>query len=139
MSIISRRALFGVLTLIVLVMVAGAAPAAFATEPWWHMTSGARPTYLAPGGEGTIVVMAEDFGDARVDGTKVPVTITDTLPKGLQALSVVGAEVLGNTQTPLSCSKSPVLKCVWDGFVAPYQQLEVRIRVRVGAGAHSGK
>jgi hypothetical protein len=139
MSIISRRALFGVLTLIVLVMVAGAAPAAFATEPWWHMTSGARPTYLAPGGEGTIVVMAEDFGDARVDGTKVPVTITDTLPKGLQALSVVGAEVLGNTQTPLSCSKSPVLKCVWDGFVAPYQQLEVRIRVRVGAGAHSGE
>jgi len=139
MSLISRRALFGVPVLTVLVMVAGAAPAAFAVEPWWHLTSGARPTHLAPGGEGTIVVMAEDFGDARVDGTKVPVTITDTLPAGLQALSVVGSEILGNELTPLSCSKPPVLKCVWGGFVAPYQQLEVRIKVRVGPGAHSGE
>jgi hypothetical protein len=35
-------------------MMAMAVPSsAFAGEPWWHVTSGARPAYLQPGGVGT--------------------------------------------------------------------------------------
>jgi hypothetical protein len=29
------------------------ASAAYAASPWWHLSSGSRPAYLAPGGEGT--------------------------------------------------------------------------------------
>lgn len=119
-----------------------AAPA-FATEPWWHLTSGARPSYLPAEGEGTIVLTIENFGDAPAGGPKSHVTITDTLPEGLQALK--GAEALvgskptsGNTSTPLKCTLA-TLSCVLEEPLAPYQQLEVRIQVKVLEGAHTGE
>jgi hypothetical protein len=30
------------------------ASSAFAVSPWWHLTSGSRPAFLQPGGEGQI-------------------------------------------------------------------------------------
>ena len=35
---------------------------------WWRLSSRAAPTNLAPGGQGLLVVAAEDLGDAGVNG-----------------------------------------------------------------------
>lgn len=67
------------LAIVVVVSCAGAAPA-FAAEPWWHLTSGSRPTELPPGGEGTMVVQAVNLGDESTNGGLSSVSITDTLP-----------------------------------------------------------
>src|ERR1700727_3293859 len=56
-----------------------------AAEPvsaWWRLGSGSRPTNLLPGGEGVVVASASNLGDAPVQGTSAPVTLTDTLPAG---------------------------------------------------------
>ena len=79
-----RRAMLCVIAAGVLVATATAAPAfAAQTTPWWQITSSARPVNLRPGGEGKIVVLASDAGDAAVNGESEPLTITDTLPPGL--------------------------------------------------------
>ncbi len=36
----------------VLLVLAVGASAALAAAPWWHLTSGSRPAFLQPGGEG---------------------------------------------------------------------------------------
>ncbi|MGH2878419.1 MAG: hypothetical protein ACRDK4_02275, partial [Solirubrobacteraceae bacterium] len=59
--------LVAVLALASSLALAPAAPAsevAFDPSPWWHVGSGARPSALTPGGEGEIVVTAENLGDA---------------------------------------------------------------------------
>jgi len=111
---------------------------ASAAEPWWHVSTNTRPTYLQPEGEGTVVAVVENFGDVRVDGERSPVRIVDVLPAGLKPVSIVGVKWLGNSFTPLSCSL-PALTCTLESSLAPYQQMEVRVRVKVEAGAHSGE
>jgi hypothetical protein len=60
-----RRLILAAVT--VAALLAGVAPALAAPkavqEPWWHLSSGARPSKLAPGSEGEIVVSAENLGD----------------------------------------------------------------------------
>src|ERR1700722_13148459 len=129
------------------VLVWGASLAS-AAEPWWHLTSGSRPTYLAPESESEIVVMAENVGDASIDGAKTPVTVTDSLPAGVEALAIEGGSTYGlSNQLSLSCSLAK-LACTYEREIetatgehalAPYMQLEVRIKVRVLAGAVSGE
>ncbi len=53
------------------------------TTPWWHIASSARPANLHLGGEGKLVVLATDAGDAAANGESAPITISDTLPPGL--------------------------------------------------------
>jgi len=36
----------------IMAVLAMSASAAFAASPWWHVTSGSRPAFLQPGGEG---------------------------------------------------------------------------------------
>ena len=113
------------------------APAA-AAEPWWHVISSSRPSYLPPGGEGTIVASVENFGDLRAGSEKSPVKIADVLPAGLKAIAITGAKWFGNSFTALSCSL-PALSCSLESPLAPYQQMEVRIRVKVQEGAQTGE
>ncbi len=138
MSFLSRRVLAGVFACAVLAALVGAAPS-FAGEPWWHLVSSSRPSYLAPEGEGTIVATVENSGDASVAGASSPVTITDVLPAGLRAVSILGAKWQGNSPTPFSCSPLPALTCTFAGSLAPYRQIEVRIRVKVAEEAHTGE
>ena len=122
---------------VVVAMFALDGASAYATEPWWHVISSSRPSYLPPGGEGTIVVSVENFGDLRVNGEKSPVRIADVLPAGLKPTAIAGSKWLANTSTPLACSL-PALTCVLESSLAPYQQMEVRIRVKVQEGAQTG-
>src|ERR1700722_1129310 len=147
-----RMIVVTVVPLLSAIALALGAPLASAAEPWWHLTSGSRPTNLAPESEGEIVAIAENVGDAGIDGAQTPVTLTDTLPAGLEALAIEGGSTLGaNTLLPLSCSL-PKLTCVYNREaveettaeegehpLAPYMQLEMRIKVRVLSGASSSE
>jgi hypothetical protein len=53
----------------------GAAPV-WAAQPWWHLSSGSRPSELAPGSDGEVVVTAENLGDATAHGECVQVANT---------------------------------------------------------------
>jgi len=134
-------------------VLAWGAPFASAAEPWWHVTSGSRPTNLAPESEGEIVVYAENVGDAGIDGARTPVTVTDSLPPGLEPLVIGGSSLLiGDTRTPMNCSLAK-LSCVYEKegdrpvegggpigpMLEPYMDLEVRIKVRVLPGASSSE
>ncbi len=110
---------------------------ALANEPWWGMSMNARPSYLPPEGEGEVVVTAENYGDANANGTLHPITISDQLPEGLEAVAVSAGKVNGNRQVPFKCE--PVtLTCTEEESVAPYSELEFRVRVKVKPGTPEG-
>ena len=116
---------------------------AFAASPWWHLTSGSRPTEVQPGGSGQIVVTASNLGDADANGGSEPVKITDKLPAGLSATGVEGFVEEekpggGSERIALTCSSMP-LQCSYAGILAPYRQLQVLIDVDAEPGASSGE
>jgi hypothetical protein len=146
MDWIQMRALnvFAVTAVIVMALVFAAS--ASAGESWWELTSGSRPAYLVPESEGEIVVSAENLGDAPVEGHASPATITDTLPSGLKAVGIAATTralgtlnsfAIGST-VPLPCSLGS-LTCTLDTTLAPYDQLEVRIKVKVEAGVSASE
>jgi len=119
----------------------------FNPSPWWHVGSGERPSMLAQGGEGEIVVTAENLGDAAtvIQHASVPATpvlIDDTLPPGVEATGVAGVQpkLYGTPTetTALSCAAESVSHITCESTVplVPYDQLEIRIKVRVHANAH---
>jgi uncharacterized repeat protein (TIGR01451 family) len=137
------RSLLGVLFAGVLLAGLGA-PAAFATSPWWHLSSSSRPSVLAPGGEGTIVVQALNNGDSPTAGA---VTVSDTLPAGVTAQSVhFYAQRFGQSLDLASvlaaCEVQPGrVQCTYPEFfpgLNPYEMLEMQISVQVAANAASG-
>ena len=73
-----------VAVLVVLVSLVFACSASAVTaSPGWETGSRAMPTNLPPGGEGTIIVHVYNTGAGATNGT---VTVTDTLPPGLEAI-----------------------------------------------------
>ncbi len=146
MRIPIRLSLASLLTLAVLLsaFAFGATPAFADTEcasckPWWHVTSGSRPANLQPEEKGQIVVTAANLGDTDVDGSKTPVRIVDSLPAGLEAVSVEGEAGGPGTRNrgPVKCSLKP-LACTFEGTLPPYDLIEVRIGVLVKEDASSG-
>jgi hypothetical protein len=114
---------------------------AFAASPWWHLTIGSRPTNLAPGGKGNLVLTAINVGDAPAGGAAGPVTILDTVPAGLTALSATATAVNGgNSDGPVNCSLKarPLVACSFAGVLPPYDQIEVVVTVGVGEGTEGG-
>jgi hypothetical protein len=123
-------AVFGVL--------AFSASPAFAQSAWWHLTSTSQPSYLAPGGEGVIAVTAANLGDASVEGGASPVSIVDTVPAGLEAVSIsLGASVPSGGIVGLGCQSKTA--CTFTGTLPPYAQFEIDIHVKVREGAVSGE
>jgi hypothetical protein len=88
--------------------------------------------------DGEIILTAVNVGDAPVAGATTPVTLADTLPPGLQAVSVTGgltamhSGVATLDKGPVSCTLA-TLVCTFAGTMPPYAELEVRIGVSVGA------
>ncbi len=96
--------------------------------------------------DGVIVVTAVNRGDANANPATQPVTITDKLPPGVEAIEIEGAiqESLGNfgeNAHELECSLES-LSCTYAGgavsSLAPFQQIQVRIAVNLN-GATSGE
>ncbi len=128
----------GVVSLTVLV----SAGPALAESPVWHLTSSSRPSILPTGGEGTVVLTASSVSALEINGASEKVMLKDTLPAGLEVVknsegepeisSIAG---LVGTAGPVACSDSTtvagatVVACSFEGALAPYEAIEVRIRV----------
>jgi hypothetical protein len=108
----------------------------------------------ARGEDGAVVVTATNVGDTPVDPEAHPVTVTDQLPRGLQAVAVEANDnesVLGGDSTrQVSCSVVPgsearSVTCTYNGvenafkLLVPFNQIQVRIAVDVQSGAHTGE
>jgi hypothetical protein len=128
---------------------------ALGDSPWWHLQSGARPSYLPPAseeggtvipGKGEIIVTASNLGNLPTSGV---VTVTDRLPSGLQAVGIEANDnsALAGDNEELKCELS-TLTCRLEGTfenehtgetlpntVVPFVPIEIRIRVKVLPGA----
>ena len=92
--------------------------------------------------DGELAVTAENLGDASLNAEGVPVTLADTLPAGLEGVGIAaiepGPQGAFNIAPPIPCSLA-TLSCVFKGVLAPYDELEARIAVRVRPGASSSE
>jgi hypothetical protein len=95
---------------------------AFAQTPWWHINGETVPTNLPPAGQGEIMIVMSNLGDAPIDGSKEPVTAAETLPPGLNATAISGP----------GCSLEN-LKCTFKGVLNPYEYVSITIKVNVEA------
>jgi hypothetical protein len=142
-----------------LVIVTGSSTAVAAPglTPWWHVTSGSRPSNLPPAreeggkvipGEGEIVVLVANQGDATAsfDGSTNPVRIVDTLPAHVKATGVVGSTPLNGVRGVLPCSleSESRVSCEFVGSSAggkeinglpPGDVIEIGVKVKVDQGA----
>ena len=78
---------------------------------------------------GHLVLTVTNLGDAPVDATKTPVTVTDKLPEGVIAW---GAEAFGGVQGnagPVDCSiEAPdEVTCSFEGKLPPFEAIEIEI------------
>ncbi len=136
----SARRVLGVLGVVAAMALLGASSAS-AQMPWWQLSSEARPTNLAPGGTGKIMVAATNLGDAEVNGEVTPVTITDKLPAGFTATAISATagffdeeiSVRGSVECTLAS-----LTCQFAGRLPAYERLTVTIEVEIAAGTPSG-
>ena len=132
------------LVVAVVSLLTSAAPA-LAEAPWWHLTSASRPSILPTGGEGTLVVWASNLSATAIEGANEAVTLTDTLPKGIEVLNnsegepeVTGVYGFEASSRGVTCSSSTVagsavVLCTFEGTLLPYELFEVKIRVRANA------
>jgi hypothetical protein len=134
---LGRVVLMMVVCLSVCALASGSASAA---SPWWHVTSGAEPTDLPPGGEGTLVVAVTNLGDAAAEGATSPIRIVDALPSGLTA-STIKANVIKTTNNklvPITCSLV-LYSCETNETITTGTVIEMLIKVKVSAEDASGQ
>ncbi len=67
------------------------------------LVGNASTKVISPGGSGRLVLTITNLGDAPVDATESPVTITDELPAGVTATGVEANAGLLNFSGPLDC------------------------------------
>ncbi|HEY5194001.1 MAG TPA: hypothetical protein VIJ39_09060 [Solirubrobacteraceae bacterium] len=98
--------------------------------------------------DGVIIVTASNIGDANVNPAITPVELVDHLPKGLEAVGVEG--FIDETVTApaaenfIKCAIKSTVGCEYLGVsevaqLAPFEQLQMRIDVKVAAGAVTGE
>jgi hypothetical protein len=117
--------------------------------PHWRLESLSAPTNLPLHGEGVVIVSAANLGDAPFNGEADPITITDTLPTGLEVIAAPGGPGGGSPgsigehrprpQPEPTCSVASVssVECRYAGTLLSYEQLEFEIKVRVNVPAAS--
>jgi hypothetical protein len=123
-------------------MALGTAPASAAsTAAWWGLSSATRPTNLPPGGTGTLFVVATNLGDGAINAKENPITISDTLPAGVEATGVE-AQTAAATKEGLTCRTTPAISCTFTGQepgsgtarnweLFPSERLEMVIKVKL--------
>jgi hypothetical protein len=130
-----------------------------ALSPWWHLTSGSRPSVLPAAheeagkvvdGEGEVYVTVMNVGDATAGYEGDPVRIVDTLPPGVKAIKAAGTSPYSNLagEVPCQLGLQSRVSCEFVGLsggpasdvrgIPPFSYIEVRIRVRVEPDASSG-
>ncbi len=84
---------------------------------------------ISLGGSGRLVLTLTNLGDAPVDATKTPVTITDELPEGVIASRVEGFAGVLDLSGPVDCSveSDSLVSCTFEGMLPSYEGIEVEI------------
>jgi hypothetical protein len=153
-TMLRRRAVLVAASIGVVLGALAGAPAALAgveaaPVPHWHLQSRAAPTNLPLNGVAEIMARAINLGDAEASGAGAnKITITDELPAGVtpvQAFPVSnhfqsesGEEqkaeerMHGYTCAPIVGQR---VECSYTGKLAPYEELQITIHVKVEAGA----
>jgi hypothetical protein len=120
---------------------------------WWRVETTTAPSNLELGEEGRLEVTVTDVGDKEVDTASEPVTVTDTLPPGLEVTRVQAATgqfvISGssiNQPAQVECTTQPTsVSCTYPGpqsLVAPknllpFEPLEIQISAKVASDAAS--
>jgi hypothetical protein len=122
-----RLVLVVVCTGLLLGLVGVGSASAFA--PALVLDSLAAPRYLAPGGEGEVVLQLVNLGSGVAGSAVSPVVITDTLPEGVEATGVpAGAEC--------SLEGTQKVRCLYAGELLPFTtRVQIEIPVKVSASA----
>jgi hypothetical protein len=127
-------------------VLAFSASSASASEPWWHLGAGFRPSSSEPESKGQVVIEASNLGDAEVNGDSSPVVLTDKLPAGLKAVSIEGfaGERSGqNSRGPVVCPSAKEVKqakagaalsCSFAGTLPSYHPIELVVNVDIEEG-----
>jgi hypothetical protein len=112
-----------------------------APSAYWRLSVRSAPANLAPGQEGTIILTANNAGDAsNAPSAEHPIKITDVLPQGVTATGPPSSSVSlkGGATLLLPCTLAP-LGCTDESFtVLPATGLTVRIKVKVAPTVPSG-
>jgi hypothetical protein len=121
-----------------------------ARQPWWHLNTRFAPASVPPSSDATVAVHAINLGDAPAGG---PITVSDTFPESLAVTKVeFFTFALSRGQLDLG-PEGPLggfnlcevavhhVSCHMPEFLfplAPFEDIELRIGVHVGAGASAG-
>jgi hypothetical protein len=84
--------------------------------------------------DGQVVVSAANLGEVPISGGLSAVSLADRLPAGLEAVSIEG--FAWESEHKATCVLS-TLTCTFEGSLAPFELLEVRIGVKVTAPSSS--
>jgi hypothetical protein len=118
----------------------------FAGSAWanarWVLASRAAPTNLPPGGEGLLIVGADDFGNVGVNGSTNHVTLTDVLPTGLKVSDPKavnphwsrGGQSEKEKEETWNCTvtqEERVVTCTTSLNIPAYERLEIEIPIRI--------
>jgi hypothetical protein len=106
-------------------------PALAQQAPAWQLTDETVPTNLPPGGEGQVLVVLTNIGDAPIEGATSLVKFAAKLPPSLTATAISG-EVKNKTQTECALGG---LTCTFKGVLDPYEQSTITIKVKVAPDA----
>jgi hypothetical protein len=104
------------------------------------VNEGALAEVVTQGGSGRLAFTLINLGDAPVDATGVPLTITDALPPGVSAYGVeatTGTGISGPEEpAPATCelSNPSSLSCRFEGVLKPYEAIKVEAFVSAGGG-----
>ncbi len=93
----------------------------------------AKTTVLSPGGSGYLAVTITNLGDAPVDATDTPVTITDELPEGVEATGVRAIAGRDDADGPVECEvqAKDLVSCMFNDTLPSYEAIEVEIPVNL--------
>jgi hypothetical protein len=88
---------------------------------------------LSAGGSGRLVTTLINLGDAPVDATSVPLTITDELPEGVEA---TGFEAIGGAQNKagqVECElqAADLVSCSFESLLPSYEAIEIEVFARL--------
>ncbi|MBA3865972.1 MAG: hypothetical protein H0X42_06450 [Solirubrobacterales bacterium] len=103
--------------------------------------AGSSAKVLTEGGSGRLAFTAINLGDAPVDATSTPVTLTDTLPAGVSAYGVEAFSGNGKAvhpePVPVACAVETTgsVVCTFAGTLAPYEAINVEIYASVTGSA----
>ena len=119
----------------------GASSAFAEAGAWWRLSSRDAPSNLMPGGKASIILTASNVGDGGVNATKTPVTITDELPTGLEAIAIRGAPAFELIEEghQMICALASISCTSQPESLPPFQALDVTIEVAVKPGASGGE